>query len=97
MSVKEALSTLQSYSNELNLDLSKARIGSNGFWLQCFLPRKSHPKLPKRLIFTLTRRTDEPRSHIKAGWDRLVEVLDTGGYIYMTSQQPQIFWESQNA
>jgi endonuclease III len=81
MSVKEGLSTLQSYSNELNLDLSKAEDRFKWFLASVLFAKRIAAQTAKEtyLYFEQEELTN-PEAILEAGWDRLVEVLDSGGY-----------------
>ena len=81
MSVKEALSTLQSYSKELNLDLSKAEDRFKWFLASVLFAKRISAQTAKEtyLCFEQEELTT-PEAILEAGWDRLVEVLDSGGY-----------------
>lgn len=81
MSVKEALSTLQSYSNELNLDLSKAEDRFKWFLASVlFAKRISAQTAKETYLYFEQEELTSPEAILEAGWDRLVEVLDYGGY-----------------
>jgi endonuclease III len=81
MSLKEALSTLQSYSNELNLDLSKAEDRFKWFLASVLFAKRISAQTAKEtyLYFEQDELTS-PEAILEAGWDHLVEVLDSGGY-----------------
>ena len=81
MSVKEALSTLQSYSKELNLDLSKAEGRFKWFLASVLFAKKISAQTAKETyLYFEQEELTTPEAILEAGWDRLVEVLDTGGY-----------------
>ena len=81
MSVKEGLSTLQSYSNELNLDLSKAEDRFRWFLASVlFAKRISAQTAKETYLYFEQEELTNPEAILEAGWDRLVEVLDSGGY-----------------
>ena len=81
MSVKEALSKLQSYSNELNLDLSKAEDRFKWFLASVlFAKRISAQTAKETYLYFEQEELTSPDAILEAGWDRLVEVLDSGGY-----------------
>jgi endonuclease III len=81
MSLKEAISTLQSYSNELNLDLSKAEDRFKWFLASVLFAKRISAQTAKEtyLYFEQDELTS-PEAILEAGWDHLVEVLDSGGY-----------------
>jgi len=82
MNVKEKLSQVATYSQELGLDLSKE--GDRFKWflasilfakrISSQIAKKTYKEFEKEDIVT-------PQSILEAGWDRLVEVLDSGGYV----------------
>ena len=81
MSVKEALSKLQSYSNELDLDLSKAEDRFKWFLASVlFAKRISAQTAKETYLYFEQEDLTSPDAILDAGWDRLVEVLDSGGY-----------------
>ena len=80
--LKERLLTLPTYSKELGLDLEKAEDRFKWFLASILFS--------KRISSEIARRTYKefegegivtPEQIIEAGWDRLVEVLDSGGYV----------------
>jgi len=80
--LKERLLTLPTYSEELGLDLKKADDRFKWFLASILFS--------KRISSEIARRTYKefegegivtPEQIIEAGWDRLVEVLDSGGYV----------------
>jgi len=81
MSVKEALSKLQSYSKELGLDLSKAEDRFKWFLASIlFAKRISAETAKETYLYFEQEDLTSPDAMLEAGWDRLVEVLDSGGY-----------------
>jgi endonuclease III len=81
MSVKEALCELPSYSQELDLDLSKAE--DRFKWLLAsvlFAKRISAQTAKETYCCFEQEELTSPAAILEAGWDRLVEVLDAGGY-----------------
>jgi len=81
MSVKEALSKLQSYSKELDLDLSKAEDRFKWFLASVlFAKRISAETAKETYLYFEQEDLTSPDAILEAGWDRLVEVLDSGGY-----------------
>ncbi|MGD0994519.1 MAG: hypothetical protein ABR909_03225 [Candidatus Bathyarchaeia archaeon] len=81
MIVKEALSKLQSYSNELDLDLSKAEDRFKWFLASVlFAKRISAQTAKETYLYFEQEELTSPDAILEAGWDRLVEVLDSGGY-----------------
>ena len=81
MNVKQALSTLQSYSEELGLDLSKAEDRFKWFLASIlFAKRISAETAKKTYLYFEQEKLTSPDAILEAGWNRLVEVLDSGGY-----------------
>ena len=82
MTIQEKLSQVPSYSQELGLDL--AREGDRFKWflasilfakrISSQIAKKTYKEFEKEEIVT-------PESITEAGWDKLVEVLDCGGYV----------------
>ncbi len=81
MNVKEALSKLQSYSKELGLDLTKAEDRFKWFLASIlFAKRISAETAKETYLYFEQEDLTSPDAILEAGWDRLVEVLDSGGY-----------------
>ena len=81
MSVKEALSKLQSYSNELDLDLSKAEDRFKWFLAAVLFAKRISAQTAKETYLYFEQESlTSPGAILKSGWNRLVEVLDAGGY-----------------
>jgi len=81
MNVKEALSKLQSYSKELGLDLTKAEDRFKWFLASVlFAKRISAETAKETYLYFEQEDLTSPDAILEAGWDRLVEVLDSGGY-----------------
>ena len=81
MNVKRALSKLQRYSGELELDLSKSEDRFKWFLAAILFAKRISAETAKEtyLYFDQEDLTN-PDAILEAGWDRLVEVLDSGGY-----------------
>jgi len=82
LSVDANLSKLQSYSEELDLDLTKSKERFKWFLASLLFAKRISAEIAKKTY----RRFEEeeittPERILKAGWDRLVEVLDSGGYV----------------
>lgn len=82
MGVEAELSKLQSYSEELGLDLTKPGDRFKWFLASILFAKRISAEIAKRTY----RRFEEeglttPEKILEAGWDRLVEVLDSGGYV----------------
>jgi len=81
MSVKHALSKLQSYSDELGLDLTKLEDRFKWFLASVlFAKRISAETAKETYLYFEQEELTNPDAILQAGWDRLVEVLDSGGY-----------------
>jgi len=81
MSVKRALSKLQSFSDELGLDLTKPEDRFKWFLASVlFAKRISAETAKKTYLYFEQEDLTSPDAILHAGWDRLVEVLDSGGY-----------------
>ena len=81
MNVKEALSKLQSYSKELGLDLTKAEDRFKWFLASVlFAKRISAETAKETYLYFEQEELTSPDAILEAGWNRLVEVLDSGGY-----------------
>jgi endonuclease III len=81
MNVKEALSKLQSYSKELGLDLTKAEDRFKWFLASVlFAKRISAETAKETYLYFEQEDLTSPDAILEAGWNRLVEVLDSGGY-----------------
>ena len=82
MSVEEELSQLSTYSEELGLDLTKPESRFKWFLASILFAKRISAEIAKRTY----RRFEEeelttPDRILTAGWDRLVQVLDSGGYV----------------
>jgi endonuclease III len=81
MSVKRALSKLQSYSEELGLDLTKPEDQFKWFLASIlFAKRISAETAKETYLYFEQEELTNPNAILQAGWNRLVEVLDAGGY-----------------
>lgn len=82
MSVEAALSKLKSYSEELSLDLTRPEDRFKWFIASILFAKRISAETAKETY----RRLEEeglttPEEILVAGWDRLVQVLDSGGYV----------------
>jgi len=82
LKVESKLSKLKSYSAELGLDLSKPEDRFKWFLASLLFAKRISADIAKRTY----RKFEEeglttPKRILEAGWDRLVEVLDSGGYV----------------
>ena len=81
MDVKRALSRLQSYSEELGLDLLKAEDRFKWFVAAILFAKRISADTAKQTYQYFEQEDlNNPDAILEAGWDRLVEVLDSGGY-----------------
>jgi endonuclease III len=79
--VKQALSKLQSYSEELGLDLSRAEDRFKWFLASVLFAKRISAVTAEETYFCFEQEgLTSPDAIIEAGWDRLVEALDSGGY-----------------
>jgi endonuclease III len=82
LNVEEELSQLSTYSEELGLDLTMPEDRFKWFLASILFAKRISAETAKRTY----RRFEEeglttPDRILTAGWDRLVEVLDSGGYV----------------
>jgi Predicted EndoIII-related endonuclease len=81
MSVKAALSGLQSYSEELNLNLSSADDRFKWLLASVLFAKRISAQTAKETYRCFEQEDlTSPDALLDAGWDCLVEVLDEGGY-----------------
>ena len=82
MSVKNQLQKLQSFAEELGLNLTKPDDRFKWFLASFLFAKRISAEIAKN---TFRKFEDKglttPDSILDAGWDRLVEVLDSGGYV----------------
>ncbi len=79
--MKQALSKLQSYSEELGLDLSRAEDRFKWFLASVLFAKRISAVTAEETYFCFEQEgLTSPDAIIEAGWDRLVEALDSGGY-----------------
>jgi endonuclease III len=79
--LRSLLSGIRSYAGELGLDLSRPEDRFKWFLASMLYAKRISAEIARRTY----RRFEEeglttPRAILEAGWDRLVEVLDSGGY-----------------
>jgi len=82
LSVEEKLSSFKSYSEELGLDLTRREDRFKWFLASILFAKRISAEIAKRTfrLFEAEGLTS-PERIIEAGWDRLVEILDSGGYV----------------
>jgi endonuclease III len=79
--VKEALSKLQSYSDELGLNLTKPEDRFKWFLASIlFAKRISAETAKETYLYFEQEELTSLDAILQAGWNRLVKVLDSGGY-----------------
>jgi len=82
LSLEEELSYLPSYSQELGLDLTKPEDRVRWFLASILFAKRISAEVAKRTFRQFEKEgLDTPEKMLAAGWDRLVEVLDSGGYV----------------
>ena len=82
MDLKEKLSQVVTYSQELGLDLTKEGDRFKWFLASILFAKRISSKIAKRTYREFERENIvTPESILEAGWDKLVEVLDSGGYV----------------
>ncbi len=81
MNAKRALSKLQSYSEELDLDLTRPEDRFKWFLASVLFAKRISAEIAKETYLNFEQEElTNPEAILEAGWDRLVEVLDSGGY-----------------
>ena len=79
--MKRALSKLQSYSEELGLDLKKSEDRFKWFLASILFAKRISAETAKETYLHFEQgKLTSADAILQAGWDRLVEVLDSGGY-----------------
>lgn len=82
MSIPEVLSRIPTYSVELGLDLRKAEDRFKWFIASILFAKRISSDIAKRTFkLFIEYKLDSPDNILNAGWNRLVEVLDEGGYV----------------
>ncbi len=82
MKIEEKLSALPTYSQELGLDLESAEDRFKWFLASVLFSKRISSEIAKRTYKQFEgERMVTPEAIINAGWDKLVEVLDKGGYV----------------
>lgn len=82
LKLERQLSQIPSYSRELGLDLRKP--GDRFEWFLAsllFAKRISADIAKKTFLLFKAEGLNTPDALLRAGWDKLVEVLDAGGYV----------------
>jgi endonuclease III len=82
LTVEEQLSQLPAYSEELGLDLSKPRDRFKWFLASLLFAKRISADTAKKTYLRFEQEELTTPDEIReAGWDRLVQVLDSGGYV----------------
>jgi endonuclease III len=82
MDIKEKLSQVATYSQELGLDLTKENDRFKWFLASILFAKRISSQIAKRTYKEFEKEgIVTPESILEAGWDKLVEVLDSGGYV----------------
>jgi len=82
MNVREKLLEIATYSQELGLDLKREEDRFKWFLASVLLAKRISSQIAKRTYKEFEREgIVTPESILEAGWDKLVEVLDSGGYV----------------
>jgi len=82
VTTKEKLSQVASYSQELGLDLAREEDRFKWFLAAFLFAKRISSQIAKRTFREFEKEgiaTSE--SILEAGWDKLVEILDSGGYV----------------
>ncbi len=82
LGVDASLSKLQSYSRELGLDLTKSEDRFKWFLASILFAKRISAEVAKKTYRRFEKeQLNTPERILAAGWDRLVELLDSGGYV----------------
>lgn len=82
MEVKRKLKGLPSYSGELGLNLGKPKDRFKWFLASMLFAKRISAEIAKRTYTEFERAgINTPEKILDAGWDKLVEILDSGGYV----------------
>jgi endonuclease III len=82
ISVEEELTHIPSYSQELKLDPTRQEDRFRWFLASILFAKRISTEVAKRTYQRFVEEgLDTPERILTAGWDRLVEVLDSGGYV----------------
>ena len=80
--IKKILSEIPSYSDELNLNLAKAEDRFKWLLASILFAKRISSEIAKKTFQKFIKNgLTSPDSLLKAGWDKIVEVLDAGGYV----------------
>ena len=82
MKLRETVSRLPTYTQELGLDLGKAEDRFRWFLASILFAKRISARVAKRTYREFEKEgIVTPETILGAGWDKLVEVLDCGGYV----------------
>ncbi len=82
MTIEEKLSRVASYSQELSLDLTREEDRFKWFLAAILLAKRLSSQIAKRTFKEFENEgIVTPQSILEAGWNKLVEILDSGGYV----------------
>jgi endonuclease III len=82
MNAEVPLSRIRSYSQELGLDLTKPEDRFKWFLASVLFAKRISSDIAKKTFRRfMEAELTTPDSILSVGWDRLVEVLDSGGYV----------------
>lgn len=82
MGYKTLLSKIPTYSEELGLNLSNPRDRFKWFLVSLLFAKRISSEIAKKTYRQFEEESlTTPEKILAAGWDRLVEVLDSGGYV----------------
>jgi endonuclease III len=82
MNLREKLLEITTYSQELGLDLHKAEDRFKWLLAAMLFAKRISSQIAKRTYREFEKEEIvTPESILEAGWDKLVEVLDSGGYV----------------
>jgi endonuclease III len=82
LNVETILSNLESYSEELGLDLTRSEDRFKWFLASILFAKRISAETAKRTYHRFEKEElITPEKMLEAGWDRLVQVLDSGGYV----------------
>jgi len=82
MSLDEKLSSIRCYSEELGLDLTKPDDRFKWFIASILFAKRISAEIAKKTFrLFLDEGLTSPERILDAGWNKLVEILDSGGYV----------------
>jgi hypothetical protein len=82
LGVDEGLSQLRTYSEELGLDLSRLEDRFKWFLASLLFAKRISAEIAKKTYHQFEEEgLTTVENILVAGWDRLVQVLDSGGYV----------------